>query len=212
VPYRVRVSPRCRRLGLRFSDDGLEVVAPTRLRDVSHDFLFQRFSGWIRRQILKRERRVQRAASDHVLLRGVETPLAMIAIQTAGDPRRFFFEEARRDVLVRLAARSAEMGQPHGAVQIREQKTLWGSCSPRSGTLSFNAKLVMAPPAVLDYIVVHELAHFKWSRHSVRFWERVARFCPNYKIHRRWLRDNAWRLSIPSTPADPAPLLAPATL
>ncbi len=174
------------------------MVAPPRLRDVPHDFLFQRFAGWIRRQILKRERRGERVPAGCLLLRGIETPLESIAGQAAGDSRRFLFEEARRDLCERLAVRCVEMDQPHGAVQVRDQKTLWGSCSPRSGTLSFNAKLVMAPPAVLDYIVVHELTHFKWRGHGVRFWERVARFCPDYKVHRRWLRDNAWRLSLPS--------------
>jgi predicted metal-dependent hydrolase len=234
----VRVSQRCRRLGLRFSDDGLEVVAPPRLRDVSHDFLFDRFSGWIRRQLLKRERRRERdgSASGRLLLRGQDTRIevsegtlfpefcrvsatgGVIRVDTAPGRldlaadhlRRFLFEEARRDIGARLAKRSGEMEQPHGVVQIREQKSLWGSCSPRSGKLSFNAKLVMAPPAVLDYIVVHELAHFRWSRHGVRFWDRVARYCPDYKPLRRWLRDNAWRLSIPSTADELAPFLAPA--
>jgi predicted metal-dependent hydrolase len=86
------------------------------------------------------------------------------------------------------------MEQPFRRLQIRAQRTLWGSCSPRTGTLSFNARLIMAPPAVLDYIVVHELAHFRWRGHGPRFWERVARFCPEHKTHRRWLRENGWRL------------------
>lgn len=212
-------------------------MTPLRLRGASHDFLFVRFAGWIRRQLLKRDRRRADAAGagDRLLLRGAELRVevasthlfeefcgvsaanGVIRVETspgrldlaAASLRRFFFAEARRDLLARLDVRRRDMEQPHGEVRVREQKSLWGSCSPGSGTLSFNAKLVMAPPEVLDYIVVHELAHFKWSRHGVRFWERVARFCPDYKRHRRWLRENAWRLAIPSTPADLAPFVAP---
>jgi predicted metal-dependent hydrolase len=235
VPYRLRLSARCRRMGLRFSDDGLEVVKPPRLQGTPHEFLFQRFEGWIRRQILRRERREKRVAreSDHFLLRGQELRLRVreapvldgfatvaaradvLEIETsrggaevaARSLRTFIFAEARRDLTERLAARAAEMGQAHGAVRIADQKSLWGSCSPGSGTLSFNARLVMAPPAVLDYIVVHELAHFRWSRHGVRFWERVARFCPDYRLHRRWLRENAWRLRLPATAEEMSPFL-----
>lgn len=199
VPFRIRVSTRARRMALRFSEDGLEVVAPPRLRDLSPHFLFQRFEGWIRRQ-LKRHRALRErrsALAGQRLLRGVEIP------HDASLTRAFFFEEARRDLEACLTARSAEMEQPFRRMVVREQKTLWGSCSPRTGTLSFNVKLVMAPPAVLDYIVVHELAHFKWRGHGVRFWERVARFCPDYKARRRWLRENGWRLALPA--ADDVP-------
>jgi predicted metal-dependent hydrolase len=117
----------------------------------------------------------------------------------AADALRGFFEaQARGDIEARLAQRSREMGEPVTSLGFRDQKTLWGSCSPRRRALSFNVKLVMAPPESLDYIVVHELAHFRWRGHGVRFWERVARFCPDFRAHRRWLRDHGWRLSFPS--------------
>lgn len=235
VPYRLRLSARCRRMGLRFSDEGLEVVKPPRLADASHDFLFRRFEGWIRRQMRRRRVRLERlpAAPGRILLRGRETAVEIreagisgglrasapvegrVSLEVsrgrldlaAGTLRSFIFAEATRDLSERLALRSREMDQPFGSMSVRDQKSLWGSCSPRTGVLSFNARLVMAPPGVLDYIVVHELAHFRWSGHGARFWALVARHCPDYAACRRWLRDNAWRLRIPATTDEMSPFL-----
>ena len=71
-------------------------------------------------------------------------------------------------------------------ITIRDQKSRWGSCSSR-GTLSFNYKLVFAPPKVLDYVVVHELCHLKHLNHSKAFWGEVARYLPDYKDRKKKL-------------------------
>jgi len=73
------------------------------------------------------------------------------------------------------------------AIGIRDTRSRWGSCSS-SGRLSFSWRLVMAPPAVLDYLVVHELCHLKQPDHSERFWALVAGQLPDYERARRWLR------------------------
>lgn len=78
------------------------------------------------------------------------------------------------------------MGVSYNKILIRGQKTRWGSCSPR-GTLSLNWKLLMAPESVIDYVIIHELAHLRHMNHSRKFWELVAKHCPNWKKHRRWL-------------------------
>jgi len=97
--------------------------------------------------------------------------------------------EARREIDARIAARSAEMGLTPKLVAIRDQKTRWGSAS-RKGTLSFSWRLVLCPPWVLDYVVVHELAHLKVSGHPRSFWRLVERYFPESRAARRWLRDN----------------------
>ncbi|MDE7199770.1 MAG: M48 family metallopeptidase [Lachnospiraceae bacterium] len=78
-------------------------------------------------------------------------------------------------------------------VTIRDQKTRWGSCSAR-GTLSFNWRLMLAPPAVLDYVVVHELCHLTHMNHSPAFWALVESVCPDYRIYRKWLKEHGQEL------------------
>lgn len=83
---------------------------------------------------------------------------------------------------------------PYTRITIRDQKTRWGSCSSR-GTLSFNWRLMLAPPAVLDYVVVHELCHLEHMNHSKDFWHCVEMILPNYKIHRKWLKEHGQELT-----------------
>ena len=81
------------------------------------------------------------------------------------------------------------MGVACGRITIRGQKTRWGSCS-RKGTLSLNWKLMMAPEPVIDYVVVHELAHLREMNHTGKFWEIVAQHCPRWRQHRKWLKEH----------------------
>lgn len=84
-------------------------------------------------------------------------------------------------------------GGSFGRISIRGQKTRWGSCSAK-GTLSFNWRLMLAPPAVLDYVVVHELCHLTHMDHSKDFWALVERVCPDYRTHRKWLKEHGHEL------------------
>jgi predicted metal-dependent hydrolase len=98
-------------------------------------------------------------------------------------------ERARAAIEERVDARSGELRVTVGSVAIRDQRTRWGSAS-RRGTLSFSWRLVLAPPEILDYVVVHELAHLRVAGHGRAFWSLVDRHSPNSAEARRWLRDH----------------------
>ena len=80
------------------------------------------------------------------------------------------------------------VGVTYGRITIRNQKTRWGSCSSK-GNLNFNCLLMLTPPEVIDYVVVHELCHRKEMNHSKAFWSEVEKILPDYKVRLKWLKD-----------------------
>jgi predicted metal-dependent hydrolase len=108
--------------------------------------------------------------------------------------------QAAADLADRLAVRGHEMGVRYGVVRVRDQATRWGSCSTTTN-LAFSWRLVQAPPEVLDYVVVHELAHLIEMNHGPAFWALVERHCPDWRRSRRWLRANQERLRLPLSAA-----------
>jgi len=87
----------------------------------------------------------------------------------------------------RLATLARSLGRAVTGVTVRAQRTRWGSCSP-SGRISLNWKLIQLPPAVADYVLLHELTHLVHLNHSRRFWRELERVCPWHKEARAWLR------------------------
>lgn len=81
----------------------------------------------------------------------------------------------------------------YGRITIRSQKTRWGSCSSK-GNLNFNCLLMLTPPEVIDYVVVHELCHLREMNHSKRFWKEVEQILPDYRKQRQWLKENGGKL------------------
>ncbi len=104
-------------------------------------------------------------------------------------------EAARTYFTARVAYYHTLTGGQYTSITIRDQKSRWGSCSSR-GTLSFNYRLLFAPPRVLDYVVVHELCHLTHMDHSKNFWAMVERIMPDYRVYRDWLRDHGQELTL----------------
>lgn len=99
-------------------------------------------------------------------------------------------EEIRRikgKIADRVGHYGAVMGVSVGKITIRNQKTRWGSCSAK-GNLNFNYQLYYLPQELLDYVVVHELAHRKHMNHSAEFWAEVEKYCPEYRQRRKQLK------------------------
>ena len=82
-----------------------------------------------------------------------------------------------------------KIGVRYGRITIRNQKSRWGSCSSK-GNLNFNCLLMLTPPEIIDYVVVHELCHRKEMNHSFQFWALVEKVLPDYRERRKWLDEN----------------------
>ncbi|MDH4248896.1 MAG: M48 family metallopeptidase [Deltaproteobacteria bacterium] len=96
---------------------------------------------------------------------------------------------ARKDIPSRVQYFQDHLALTPRRVSVREQKRRWGSCSSK-GSLNFNWRLVLAPPEVMDYVIVHELCHLRELNHSPRFWAQVGAVLPNYAHCKLWLREN----------------------
>ena len=136
--------------------------------------------GWIIKTIarLERERELQKDQPDERLTQEELNDL---------------IKKAREVIPERVEHYAQLIGVTYGRITIRHQKTRWGSCSAR-GNLNFNCLLMLAPPEVLDAIVVHELCHRKEMNHSERFYREVHRIYPDYDKWNRWLKDHGQQL------------------
>lgn len=103
--------------------------------------------------------------------------------------RDWYIREARREIGAAVSRYAQIMDISYGRIAIRGQHTRWGSCSSNAN-LNFNWRLVMMPQAVLEYVVVHELAHRRQMNHSPLFWAEVEKVLPNYREADRWLKKN----------------------
>ncbi len=101
-----------------------------------------------------------------------------------------FYKKKAREILVKSVRDFSErMALYPSGLSFRAQRTRWGSCSSK-GRISLNWKMVIAPPEVIDYVVIHELSHLKFYNHSAAFWSLVETQSPNYRAHRDWLKQH----------------------
>ena len=139
-------------------------------------------------------------------------PDALVVAGPVADPiacrralRRWLLRQGQDHLLPRLADVSRGCSLPYSRSTVRVARSRWGSCS-RLGVISLNARLLLLPPALVDYVLVHELCHTRQPNHSPAFWALVARHCPAYPDHRRELRAAgkqlpAWALEHGERPA-----------
>ena len=161
-------------ISLQMTPDGLIVRAPLTAGAAEVDRVVQKHRAWIEKQEQKL------AESERALAE--QGPLTREEIQKLA-------EEALRAIPARVAFFAPLAGVTYGRITIRSQRSRWGSCSSR-GNLNFNCLLMLAPPEVLDSVVVHELCHQLEPNHSERFYAQVLRVYPNYWACQKWLKDN----------------------
>ncbi len=170
VPYRILRSER-KTIALEITREGEVVVrAPRRMTNEQIAQFVKDKSAWLEKHLAKR------AAQP------VEKPFTTEEIRELAD-------RALQIIPPRVAHYAQKIGVTYGRITVRNQHTRWGSCSSK-GNLNFNCLLVLTPPEVMDYVIVHELCHRKELNHSARFWAEVARVMPDYKQHEQWLKAN----------------------
>jgi predicted metal-dependent hydrolase len=214
IDYRVRRSERARRVRVTVDADGVEVVLPRRARERDAAAAVRELSPWIRRRMRELERAREAIAArgdalpylDELLTvrpqagrtrvhrRGDEL-LAPAGAERAPALERWYRRAARDEIATRLDRACALAGSSYAKLTIRGQRTRWASCS-RTGAMSFNWRLLLAPEAVLDYVVWHEVCHLEVMDHSPRFWSLLERWCPDYREHSRWLRRHGQTLAL----------------
>jgi predicted metal-dependent hydrolase len=202
-----RLSPRRRSIGLMVTTEGKVVV--TLPRGATRDSLaraLEKHRTWIERRVAERQAAWGRLKAGEAyflgqpyrLTAGEGTPGAVslnggeirVPLDDGADlwPQltAWYREEAFRLLRERVSHWGAQMGLAPGPVALKEWKRRWGECHP-DGQLRFNWRLILCPPAVIDYVVVHELAHLKVAGHNPRFWGQVAKVLPDYAARRGWL-------------------------
>ena len=182
MPDSIRIiRSRRRTLSLQVRHDGQVIVrAPQQatLREIEQ--FVQKNAAWLRKHLAMVEKEKEAFEASPV------PPLQMEEIRSLAD-------QALRVIPSRVAHFAPLVGVDYGRITIRNQKTRWGSCSAK-GNLNFNCLLMLAPPEVLDYVVVHELCHRKEMNHSARFWAEVARVIPEYRTYENWLKTEGGKL------------------
>jgi predicted metal-dependent hydrolase len=107
----------------------------------------------------------------------------------------WYKKQAAEDIKTMVKERADQNGFSYSRIRITSARTRWGSCSSK-GSLNFTWRLVMAPRAVIDYVVVHELVHLRIRNHSRVYWNEVSKVMPGYEQYRQWLRENGHRLTL----------------
>lgn len=215
--YTIKRSRR-KTLGLYVREGEVEVRAPLHTSDVSIHQWVNSKAGWVSRQLQRQAHQAQEKPrledGGHFLFMGQMRELRM----AHGKPAVF---EQDRHVIVHhtrpsaipaylekwlrceaelyLVSRTQELAEEMddldrlADIRFRKTRSKWGHCTS-AGVLQFNWLIIMAPPGVIDYLIIHELSHLRHMNHSHAFWQRVARFCPDFRRHKQWLNDNGHRL------------------
>ncbi|GAB2888469.1 M48 family metallopeptidase [Microbulbifer echini] len=224
IPYRLVRSTRRKRLGLVLVQSGVEVRIPQRCAArYGHEFLQENIQ-WVRAQLLAANQRAAQTpqycfefgeffpwlGKSLPLKRALysrETAIAEGAIhlytrattptadQVQGALQRLYQREALALLTEKSQQLASQLDLPFSSVRVRRTRSKWGHCSIY-GDLQYNWLVCLAPEAVVDYLVAHEVSHLRHHNHGRDFWQLVQSVCPRFKELRRWLRDNGHRLTV----------------
>ena len=157
------------------SDLSVTVRAPRSVSEKDIEEILKKKEAWISKHIEKIKETKERFEAEPTEKLTREKVIALA-------------DEALKVIPERVEYFAKVIGVTYGKITVRNQKTRWGSCSSK-GNLNFNCLLMLAPPEVLDYVVVHELCHRKQMNHSKAFWAEVEKVFPDYKKSIKWLKE-----------------------
>ncbi|WP_332641235.1 M48 family metallopeptidase [Brevundimonas sp.] len=214
VAARLSVNPRARRLSIRIDGRAGEAVliAPSE-RKLADVVAFARTkASWMRERLAERPHGTPLEPGAIIDLFGKPTRLVAVSgagaarlidsadgplIQSGGEGKAFarrvenLFKRLARQVLVeRTEHHLRTLGQRPVKVSIADTRSRWGSCSPHNRSIRYSWRVIMAPPAVADYLAAHEVAHLVHADHSPAYWSVVQRLVGDHRPFRKWLRDN----------------------
>ncbi len=211
---RLSVNPRARRLSIRIDARAGEAVliAPSE-RKLAEVLAFARTkTGWMRERLAERPQGTPIEPGAVIDLFG--KPTRLIATGGAGAARltedadgpviasggegeayarrvENLFKRVARDTLqTRTDIHLRTLGQRPVRLSIADPKSRWGSCSPHNRSIRYSWRVIMAPPAVIDYLAAHEVAHLVHADHSPAYWAVVQRLVGDHRPFRKWLREN----------------------
>lgn len=221
VEIKQLIRSKRRTIGLEITDQGeLIVRAPKRASFGEIESLIREKNGWIIRHQQDIQKKSQAVAAkqfregEKFLFLGEYYFLTIVA--NSASPltfdngfylaakylekaqkifERWYWQQAYEKISVRVEWYALQHQFSYSKIRINNPKRQWGSCSV-DGKLSFTWRLIMAPLAVLDYVVVHELVHTRYKNHSQRYWQKVATIMPDYKQHKKWLKEHDHLLKI----------------
>jgi predicted metal-dependent hydrolase len=206
IEITLRRTARARRFSLRVgqADGRVTLSVPLRTREGEALDFARAHEGWIRAALAKRPKDTLAEIGAQIMVEGVTLiisagPGRSVRVEgdqliVPGDSARTgariaaFLKVRARDHLARASdGYAAQVGRSVTQISLRDTRSRWGSCTAQ-GALMYNWRLIMAPPAVLEYVAAHEVAHLVEMNHSPAFWAVVARLYPEWQVQRAWLK------------------------
>jgi len=206
-------------IGLYIKSDKLEVRAPYWVRNEEIFSFVSQKQVWVTQQLAEQAKRNNEKPTlnheSHLLFFGetrhiqfhlgapkvIERNDCLHVFHNKSQHSRYLQKWLRQEAEHYLKQRTLELADklhPPKAIQginFRKTKSKWGHCTSQ-GEIQLNWLLIMAPPEVMDYVIIHELCHLTHMNHSQEYWRLVERFCPAYKSHKAWLSDNGHKISL----------------
>lgn len=225
IGYKVKRNYKAKKIWLKLEDDdGLMVILPKGRKKTIVPKILRENKSWVLNSVKAREEKLKKApppleSSRVVMYRGRQVDIKVRNVACA-KPRVRLINNALKvvmpkntpekvsDVLLnwlkerallffsrRVEYFASKLNLKYGTITVREQRTRWGSANSK-GDLSFNWKLLFAPPEVFDYVVAHEVCHLKHYNHSNRFWKLLKSLLPYYEKSKEWLKENGVLLKV----------------